>query len=185
MKKAFVVVISGVTAGGKSTLIDQLHKEIPDSKVLSFDDYDIDQLPSAPRIDEPIAGAVNQYDISKLMEEFLKAYRTSPILFVDFPFGERHKVLTPYIDLSIYVKTPLDIVFARQIVRDYSDKTTEDIVGWAKRYIDFARPIFIDFEDYISDNTDYVLDGSLSLDEKVQKVKEMINLSKKFKGVQK
>ncbi|MFC5974460.1 hypothetical protein [Carnobacterium antarcticum] len=43
--KSFVVVVSGVTAGGKTTLINELHKEFIDSKVISFDDYSIDALP--------------------------------------------------------------------------------------------------------------------------------------------
>lgn len=60
LSKSCVVVVSGVTAGGKTTLINELHKEFTDSKVISFDDYSIDALPSAPSIETPVQEAVNQ-----------------------------------------------------------------------------------------------------------------------------
>ena len=65
-------MVSGVTAGGKTTLINELHKEFIDSKVISFDDYSIDALPSAPPIETPIQDAVNQYDLSSLMKDFFQ-----------------------------------------------------------------------------------------------------------------
>lgn len=49
--KTHVIVISGITGGGKSTLIEALGLRLDDVKVISFDDYSIDALPSAPPID--------------------------------------------------------------------------------------------------------------------------------------
>ncbi len=46
--KTKVIVISGVTASGKTTLINALSDTVENAYVLSFDDYSIDALPSAP-----------------------------------------------------------------------------------------------------------------------------------------
>ncbi|MDV7686766.1 nucleoside/nucleotide kinase family protein [Oenococcus oeni] len=49
-----VIVISGLTAGGKTALIKALAQKLTNSKIISFDDYDIDQLPSAPSLSTPL-----------------------------------------------------------------------------------------------------------------------------------
>lgn len=168
MLKSYVIVISGVTASGKTTLIQALNHKLTDSTVISFDDYSIDALPSAPTIDAPIQEAVNQYDISLLMDDFLKIYNKHHFTLVDFPFGYKHDTLKPYIDKVIYVKTPLDVCFARQILRDYTNKDGEQIRDWAKTYLDFARPIFVNHSKYISSDADLVVDGLLPLDKKIK-----------------
>ena len=62
MKKGKVIVVSGVTASGKTTLVRELSR-LADGIVISFDDYSIDALPSAPSFDyflqDPRA-AINQ-----------------------------------------------------------------------------------------------------------------------------
>ena len=167
MLKSYVIVISGVTASGKTTLIQELSHKLPDCSLISFDDYSIDALPSAPPIDTPIQEAVNQYDISMLMDDFLKVYNKYHFVLVDFPFGYKHDTLKPYIDKVIYIKTPLDVCFARQILRDYTNKDGEQIRDWVKTYLNFARPIFVNHDKYISSDADLVIDGLLPLDKKV------------------
>lgn len=167
MLKSYVIVISGVTASGKTTLIQKLNHKLLNSTVISFDDYSIDTLPSAPPIDTPIQEAVNQYDISMLMDDFFKVYNRYHFVLVDFPFGYKHDALKPYIDTVIYVKTPLDVCLARQILRDYTDKNGEQIRDWTKTYLDFARPIFINHDKFISSDADLIIDGLLPLDKKV------------------
>lgn len=172
-----VIVLSGVTAGGKTTLIKQLEKEIPHSFVLSFDDYSIDTLPSAPSFEALLKNprqAINQYDISQLMADFLAITNNYQVILVDFPFGYQHEVLAKYIDKVIYLKTPLDVTFARQILRDYSDKSAIDIRDWASKYLTFARPIFLSHEALVSSNADLLLDGLLPLSEQVRIAKSVI-----------
>lgn len=50
MKRGKVIVVSGVTASGKTTLVRELSR-LADGIVISFDDYSIDALPSAPSFD--------------------------------------------------------------------------------------------------------------------------------------
>lgn len=175
--KSFVVVVSGVTAGGKTTLINELHKEFIDSKVISFDDYSIDALPSAPPIETPIQDAGNQYDLNLLMKDFLSAKDKFPFIFVDFPFGYKHKALKPYITKAVYLKTPLDVAFARQLIRDYSDKSVEEILIWAQTYVDSARQIFIDYDAFVSEDVDLIIDGTLPLIEQLNSIKKVMQVT--------
>ncbi|WP_143461500.1 AAA family ATPase [Levilactobacillus enshiensis] len=170
MKKSKVIVVSGVTGSGKTTLVSALAQTLPDSAVISFDDYDIDALPSAPAIDTPVAEAVNQYDISLLMADFLRVYGQYATVIVDFPFGREHQRLAPYIDTVIYVKTPLDVCFARQLLRDYQQQSAQDILKWARTYLDFARPIFVDHEQVVGATADMIVDGTLTVSQEVAEV---------------
>jgi len=56
---------------------------------------------------------------------------------------------------------------ARQVIRDYQDKSSDEIMEWLKTYLDFARPIFVDHEQFVSNDADLVMDGTLSLNEKL------------------
>ncbi len=175
MKQSYVLVVSGVTASGKTTLIKALHQKLTDSVIISFDDYSIDALPSAPAIDTPIKDAVDQYDISALMTDFLTIKDKYQFILIDFPFGYKHKVLKPYIDQVIYIKTPLDVCFARQIIRDYHDKSIDEACAWAKTYLNFARPIFVDHDEFVSEDADLIINGLIPLEEKIDLVIKMIS----------
>ena len=173
MKRGKVIVVSGVTASGKTTLVRELSR-LADGIVISFDDYSIDALPSAPSFDYFLQyprAAINQYDISLLLKDLKRAMLLYPIIFVDFPFGYEHQDLRQLIDTVIYLKTPLDIAFARQIKRDYTNKSKEAILTWADTYLSYARELFVLHEQIIAETADYVLDGARPADQLAEQVK--------------
>lgn len=163
MYNSKVIVISGMMGSGKTTLINQLHQTLSNSKILSFDDYDIDALPSAPALELPLKETVNQYDIQRLLADFFAVQTSYPFILLDFPFGNRHQDIAPYIDQTIYIKTPLDIALARGILRDYRDRSAKEIMSWLTDYLENAREILLDYEAFISETADLTLDGTLSL----------------------
>ncbi|WEV70852.1 adenylylsulfate kinase [Lactobacillus sp. ESL0785] len=172
--KSEVLVISGVTASGKTTLINALQKKYTKSKVISFDDYDIDQLSSTPAITVPLKNAINQYDISQMMQDLKRTMGKTPLLLVDFPFGYCHKILRPYIDWVVYMQTPLDVAFARAIIRDSQDKSAAEIISWAKIYVTKARQYFVDNQKLVAKDADLVLDGMQPVVKEVELVSRLI-----------
>ncbi|MFC6202458.1 adenylyl-sulfate kinase [Lactiplantibacillus nangangensis] len=172
MHKTKVIVVSGVTAGGKTTLIFALSQSIDNACVVSFDDYSIDALPSAPTVKQLLANfgkAVNQYDLSTLMAALTAAIDSNQfsVILLDFPFGYEHAVLKPYIDTVIYLRTPLDITFARRLIRDFSESSRAEIMNWTKTYLNEARSLFVTHDRTVSATADYVLDGTTSTGEQV------------------
>ncbi len=80
MKKGKVIVVSGVTASGKTTLVRELSR-LADGIVISFDDYSIDALPSAPSFVlffQHSCAAINQYDIKSATERSEESDATLP-----------------------------------------------------------------------------------------------------------
>lgn len=64
---AKTIVISDLTAGGKTTLVNSLARNLKNSKIISFDNYDIDQLPSAPPLNKPLSQTINLYEIQNII----------------------------------------------------------------------------------------------------------------------
>ncbi|MGM0123881.1 hypothetical protein IGI37_001255 [Enterococcus sp. AZ194] len=171
--KTKVIVISGVTAGGKTTLVKELVKRTPDCASLYFDKYDIDAQPGAPELDQILIDAnqmINQFNIQPLLDDLLKLINRVPIIYIDFPFGYQHKKLVPYIDQVIYMKTPLDIVFVRMILRDFENQSKEAILSWCETYLTFARSIFSAHETIVSSDVDLIIDGEWPLSEKMVEI---------------
>lgn len=167
MRKAKVIVVSGITAGGKTTLVTALSKSVTDICVLSFDEYSIDALPSAPTVEQLLTNfseAVNHYDLAQLMTALISAQETNQfrIILIDFPFGYVHTVLKPYIDTVIYLRTPLDIAFGRRLIRDFSESNHAEIIAWTRTYLNEVRPLFLVHDRVVSATADYVLDGTAS-----------------------
>lgn len=163
---AKIVVVSGLTAGGKTTLINAMHEVLTNSKIISFDDYDIDALPSSPPLGQPLSQNVGQYDISAIVKEVNQSKGSYEVLLLDFPFGNHHPDLKPLIDYTVYNQTPLDIVLARRIIRDFSQDSF-GATSWANMYLTDARNIYKSNELFVMSGADLVLDGTVPLRERV------------------
>ena len=133
-----------MTASGKTTFIQKVANLCPGTAVLSFDDYSIDALPSAPSsealLNEPYE-AINQFDIQPLINDLKQIIHHCALILIDFPFGYVHQQLAPAIDKAIYLRTPLDIVLGRLIIRDFQQQP-EKIINWVTGYLEEARPLF-------------------------------------------
>lgn len=156
-----------------------LAEKYPEASILSFDDYSIDALSSAPSFDyfkeEPIS-AIQQYDLTLLMNDFNQFYRKVPYLLIDFPFGKCHETLNPFIDWAVYLKTPFDLAFARQIQRDYQHETEAKIIlDWCHTYDTFVQPLVVLHEAVVCPSVDQVINGEISLIEKMQQIQRFFN----------
>ena len=162
-----IIAVAAVTAGGKTTVVNELKKQLQNSQSLHFDDYTFDG-----EVDNfyqwVLDGAnYNVWNLKPLEEDILKikAAGIYDYLILDYPFAYCHDTIKPYIDTAFFIDTPLDISLARRILRDMSDATADAIRNDLEIYLKYARISYIQMQKDILPSSDYVIDGTHSVDE--------------------
>ena len=163
--KPFVIALSAVSGGGKTTVSRLLSREMINSKVLCYDHYDFvgpDDIVSW--IDG--GGDPNEWDITPFITN-LEELLNEPLDFIilDFPFSYQHKQVQKYIDFSIFIDTPLDIALARRVIRDHQESSNENIMIDMNHYISRGRRAYLSMHTMIQPSADLVVDGTLKAPE--------------------
>ena len=171
-KKPMVVAINSVSGGGKTAAANALKVRLANSRVIYFDHYD-DVGKNIPDIPKWIEDG-EDYDLLHMesmvndIKKFIKENETPgaegiEYIILDYPFGYRQKQIADYIDLSVYIDTPLDIALARRIIRDISVQSKiDEVIGLLTGYLD-ARGAYC-YSQSSSKNADFTIDGSLPVD---------------------
>lgn len=175
-----IISVAAVTAGGKTTIVNELKKRLPNSRSLHFDHYTFEG-----EVDNfyqwVLDGADYQvWDLKPLEDDILKIKSEGicEYLILDYPFAYCHDTIKPYIDTAFFVDTPLDISLARRILRDMSDATADEIRRDLEMYLKYARITFIQMQKDILPSSDYVIDGALSVEEIVNEIVVKIDYRK-------
>ena len=163
-----VIAVAAVTAGGKTTVVNELKKRLQNSRSLHFDDYTFEG--EVDNFYEWVNAGTDYYsawNLKPLEEDILKikAEGIWDYLILDYPFAYCHDTINPYIDTAFFIDTPLDIALARRILRDMSDATADDIRNDLETYLKYARISFIQMQKDILPSSDYVIDGTRTVDE--------------------
>lgn len=100
---------------------------------------------------------------------------TDYVIF-DAPLGRKHPATGQYIDYSIFLNTPLDVALARRVLRDYRDKTNQNITELLHEldvYLATTRPLYtIDYER--NEIFDYVINGNQAVNILVAEIVDKI-----------
>lgn len=174
MKKPRVITIAGVSGAGKTAVTKELQKKLPNAKAIFFDEYDLE----GP---EDMMGWLHrgsnyeEWDLTPLVKDIEKLLN-EPLDFIvmDFPFSYIHKQVKDYIDISVFIDTPLDIAMARRIIRDYQEDTAEDIIDSLKQYNAQGRKAYLEMLRTVKPSGDLMIDGSLPAAEIVKTIAENI-----------
>ena len=166
--KCKIISIYSPSGGGKTTITYALAEKMPNSKALYFDDRDYDSDSGITDIcrwyDE--GADVNRFDLQLFASDIEHCVEEGfDFVFLDYPFGYRHELISKYLNFSIFVDTPLDIAFARRLLRDYTDKTVKEILVDADFYLQKGRAIYLQGGKMAQIDADMVVDGSLTIDE--------------------
>ena len=171
-----IIAVAAVTAGGKTTIVNEIKKSLKNAKSLHFDNYqfegEVDDFH-----DWVMQGAnYNVWDLSPLITDIceIKNNGDCDYLLLDYPFAYCHKELSKYIDCAIFIDTPLDIAMARRILRDMNNATGEEIRNDMSMYLKYARVAYIQMLKDILPSSDYVIDGSKELEENVGEIIRII-----------
>lgn len=171
------IAIAAVTAGGKTTVVNEIKKNLKGVKSLHFDDYKFEG-----EVDDFYAWVMqganyNVWNLSPLIKDICEIKRNEDCeyLILDYPFAYCHKELSKYIDCAIFIDTPLDIALARRVLRDMENASGEEIRQDMDMYINFARVAYIQMLNDIKPSSDYIIDGTKELDEKVKEIMKIIS----------
>lgn len=164
-QKPYVISISAVSGGGKTTLSKHLSVRLPKSIILSFDEYDFDGPNDI--CDWVERGAdYQEWNLMPLVSDlkYVINNRASEIDFIilDYPFAYLHKELAEYIDFSVFIDTPLDIAMARRLIRDFEDSSSiEKVINELSLYLSRGRMAYLNMLDTVKPNSNFIIDGSL------------------------
>ena len=98
-----VIAVAAVTAGGKTTVVNEIKRKMENVKSLHFDDYAFEG-----EVDDFYAWVTqgadyNVWNLNPLIKDIcmIKNSGSCDYLLLDYPFAYCHKEMSKYIDLSI------------------------------------------------------------------------------------
>ena len=170
------IAIAAVTAGGKTTLVNELKKQLGSAKTLHFDDYTFEGEGEDYYAWAMQGSDYHVWDLSPLIADIcrIKADSVCDYLILDYPFAYCHKEMAGLIDYAVFVDTPLDVALARRILRDMKDASGEQIRLELEMYIKYARVAYVQMLKDILPSSDYVIDGTKEAEQMAAELKEII-----------
>ena len=196
MKPVKVIGISAVGGGGKTAVARRLAEVLGDSVALHFDDYDDSNVhPKDLQRWFADGASYDAYETPVFTRHLqtLKAGRSichpiggtavGPASYVvaDIPLGRSHSASGRFIDLMVFIDTPLDVAMARRVLRDIeravrwtADEALRHVKGELNGYEAQARPIYEHFQERIRAGSDLIVDGTLSIDLIVERIRSEV-----------
>ena len=166
------ISVAAVTAGGKTTIVNELKKRLRNSQSLHFDNYTFEG--EVDNFFQWVLDGANYHvwNLTPLEEDILKIKSAGKCdyLILDYPFAYCHDTIKPYIDTAFFIDTPLDIALARRILRDLSNASADEIRDDLEVYLKYARIAFIQMQKDILPSSDCVIDGTLGVKEIVNEI---------------
>jgi uridine kinase len=177
MKKPKVVAISAVSGGGKTTVINELKRRLPLSKTIYFDDYDFEECPNDFFQWVQSGADYNAWNLEKLLIDIkpLLTKNNYNFILLDYPFAYKNDKIAPYIDYAIFIDTPLDIAMARRILRDSINQSSKLLKDDLECYLSRGRIAYLESIKTVKPNSDFIIDGSLSIDNIANQILEQIS----------
>lgn len=188
--KPFVIGISAIAGGGKTTLVKTLMQRLDNAISIQFDHYADDKTYPADTVAWLKSGAdYNGFNTPKLAADLKSLCQNksiispvdgtpvvpAPIIIFEAPLGRAHTATGQFIDFLVFVDTPLEVGLARMVLRWFKNK--EELAEQAKivenymhAYLEVFREVYLTMSTRVKPNSDLVLDGLLSPDALVEKV---------------
>ena len=172
MEKPIVIAIAAVSGGGKTTVTNELKNRLSLSTIIYFDDYDFEEGPEDYFQWVQSGADYNAWNIEALANDIepLLTQNNWNYILLDYPFAYKNDKITPYIDYAIFIDTPLDIAMARRVLRDKINQPQEQLSNDLNSYLSGGRTAYLEMIKTIKPNSDFVVDGNLSVEEIVSEI---------------
>lgn len=174
--KPFVIAIAAISGGGKTTVVSGLAERLS-CPALSYDDYDLEG-PNDFIAWTRRGGDCNEWNVEPMVTD-LRQWLDSPsstpaYILLDYPHAYLNDRMKDFIDLAIFIDTPLDVGLCRRVARDFSDAAADDIREELARYAGGAREAYLIMLETVKPASDVVLDGTLEPQVLVEQILNML-----------
>lgn len=170
MKKPYVISISGISGGGKNTVAAALKETLTNDVIISFDDYDDIRLDRDINEWSANGNDENEWHVESLVKDLDKSLAQNiDYIIIDYPFGRKNREVGKYIDLAVFIDTPLDIALARRTIRDFTSReehrhkievSVKAIEKELLNYLEMSRPTYARMAETQIPYSDLVVDGT-------------------------
>ena len=193
MRPVKVVGFSAVGGGGKTAVARRLAEVLGDAVTLHFDDYDDSNVHPEDLQRWFIDGADYDAYETPVFTRHLQTLKSGqsichPVggatvgpagyVVADAPLGRAHSDSGRFIDLMIFIDTPLDVAMTRRTLRDIeratewtAEEALQHVKGELGGYEARARPIYEHFQECMRAGADLIVDGTLSIDLIVERIR--------------
>ncbi|RFB28731.1 hypothetical protein [Brevibacillus sp. VP] len=176
-QKLKVISIAAVSGGGKTTVTKSLINKLDKTKALYFDDYDFEGPEDICEWVEKGAD-YNEWNLLPLIKDIQLLLKDESLKYIvlDYPFAYLNNEVRDYIDMAIYIDTPLDMAMARRLLRDYKENPIEDIRNDLTDYLVSGRPAYLEMERSVKPSSDVIIEGYLHTSSIVDRIIEEVTI---------
>lgn len=169
-KRPFIVSIAGVSGGGKTTVSKRLSEKLVNTKVIHFDTYDVEGPDDI--FDWVSRGAsYDEWNLDAIIKDlYVHTSNEWNYIILDYPFAYEHMKMGKWIDLAIFIDTPLDIALARRMLRDFRKSTCASMLKDMENYLTRGRTGYLEMLKTIKPGSDRVINGALSIEKIVAEI---------------
>lgn len=167
-----IISISSISAGGATTITNEIARQLEKAKVLAFDQYRSSNGPSNIHTWIENGAHYSEWNIDAFVQAVKQAQSESyQYLLLDYPFGYKHPGLRSLIDYSVFIDTPVDICLVRLLQRDYQNQSTQQIQEFLTHYQNDLRYAYIQLEQDLIQSCDLKLNGLRPMDKLIHDLK--------------
>ncbi len=190
--RAFVLGLSGAPGAGKTTLTHLLRRRYRQARVVYYDRYQPLTRMSEAQVRDWFArgGDPNEFDHGELVGELRRETTrpwdegSRPLVVFETPFGRLHRATGAFIDLLVWLDTPLDIGLSRAMLaftelaqREQGPQAARDFLKWQRQYLanyPIVRSMYLAQREKIAPTAALILDGSDPPDVLAERIRQAL-----------
>lgn len=160
-----VIGVAGAPGAGKSTLVAELARQLPDACALHMDDYEnMTHLPIEAVARWYREGAdIDAFQFPRLQAELQRRKGEAGaggLLLFETQFGRAHRATGQCLDLLIWIDTPLDVALARSLRAALERGANPQwLRTYLEQYLGTVRELLEMQRTRVAPGADCVLDG--------------------------
>ncbi len=189
----YIIVISGTSGAGKTTLVRNQAQTLGEATALFFDDYaSTSSYPTDMTAWLGNGANPDQWHTPQMVQDLLtlrsgksikhpltnQVIEPKPFLVVEEPSGKARRELGDLVDFCAFLDIPLEVALARRLLRDLaipslsSDpvRSREYVIDFVRQYLELTRDLYRAANRLAAQTCDLLLDGEKPLEVLTQEV---------------